>query len=346
MSRNISINTHLRVLGTKHKPKYRFSGSTINDWEKWREKLLPMVNASLGRMPEKVPLNPDIQTEWIEDGLIKQRIMLDVEDGLSAPVYVFRPVNSKAKLPCILACHGHGLFGKESVMGNRSTDELRADIELNNYDYGLQMAKAGYAVIAIDWRGFGSRSDSDQEYWNRGRDICNMHYIRYTLLGMTNLGLNIHDGKCALDYLCSLDFVDVDRIGVMGLSFGGTMAVWLTLFDDRIKAANVICYSDRFIDFAIRRCMFCGSQITPGLFDLCDLPDLQGLIAPRPLLVEIGKNDQCFKQESAMSCFQEVEKIYSAAGCRDQLELDYFDGGHLWSGKKTFSFFVKAMSFT
>ena len=86
---------------------------------------------------------------------------------------------------------------------------------------------------------------------------------------------------------------------------------------------------------------FCGSQITPGLYELCDVPDLHGLIAPRPLLVEIGAYDECFKIESAMSCFREVEKIYAAAGVRDRLELDLFEGGHRWGGNKSVEFFRK-----
>ena len=132
----------------------------------------------------------------------------------------------------------------------------------------------------------------------------------------------------ALDYLCGQAFADGDRVGVMGLSLGGTMATWMSLCDERIRAADVICYSDRFADFGMRDVNFCGSQVTPGLYELCDLPDLQGLIAPRPLLVEIGSFDECFKLDSAMSCFREVEKIYSASGAREVLELDLFEGGH------------------
>ena len=210
-----------------------------------------------------------------------------------------------------------------------------------------KMAKAGYAVIAIDWRGFGERDDHQKPNWNDnigGRDICNIHYIRANILGMTLLGMNIHDGSCALDYLCNQDFVDDDRIGVMGLSFGGTMATWISICDDRIKATDIICYSDRFADFGMRDTNFCGSQITPGLYELCDVPDLQGLIAPRPLLVEIGVYDDCFLVESAMSCFREVEKIYIAADSSDKLELDLFEGGHQWSGRKTLRFFGKHLA--
>jgi len=204
------------------------------------------------------------------------------------------------------------------------------------------MAKAGYAVIAIDWRGFGERNDRVKPNWNDmigQRDICNVHYLRATILGMTVLGMDVHDGTCALDYLCEQDFVDPGRIGVMGLSFGGTMTTWMSIVDERIKAADIICYSDRFADFGMRDVNFCGSQITPGLYALCDVPDLHGLIAPRPLLVEIGVHDNCFRIESAMSCFHEVERIYSAAGVRERLELDLFGGGHGWGGNRSVAFF-------
>jgi len=342
--RNLSVNEYFMHLTAKHVPKYRFRGTTKDDWAAWRDELLPAVKATLGRMPEKVPLNPQITAEWVEDGLIKQRVLFDVEEGLSAAAYVFRPKDARGRLPGILACHGHGQFGKDSVMGNRSDEPRYEQVTYYKYDYGLQMAKAGYAVIAIDWRGFGERDDRRKPNVTRvraDRDLCNVHYLKATLLGMTVLGMDVHDGSCAIDYLTQQDFVDPERIGVMGLSFGGTMATWMSICDERIKATDIICYSDRFADFGMRFANFCGSQITPGLFALCDVPDLHGLIAPRPLLVEIGSYDECFLIDSAMSCYHEVEKIYAAAGVPDKLELDLFDGGHRWSGRKTFDFFSK-----
>jgi hypothetical protein len=84
--------------------------------------------------------------------------------------------------------------------------------------------------------------------------------------------------------------------------------------------------------------------MTPGLFDLCDVPDLHGLIAPRPLLVEIGSYDKCFLVDSAMSCYREVEKLYAAAGVRDRLELDLFEGGHRWGANKSGKFFHRYLS--
>ena len=229
-------------------------------------------------------------------------------------------------------------------MGNRGSADRAAKIANNNYDYGLAMAKAGYAVIAIDWRGFGERDDRRKPNWSDNfsdYDPCSAAYIRATTLGATSLGLNVFDGRRALDLLCQQSFVDAERIGVMGLSFGGTMTVWMTLADERIKAADVICYSDRFADFHMRDNNSCGCQVTPGLYDLCDVCDLQGLIAPRPLLVEIGSYDDCFMADSAVACYRDVEKIYAAAGVSDRLELDLFEGGHAWGGRKSRAFFAK-----
>jgi len=346
MSRNLSINAYFRDLAARHAPRHRFSGATRQDWQSWRQQLLPVLKQSLGRMPRKVPINPEVVAEWREEGLIKQRVLFDVEEGLSAAALVFRPEKAKGRLPGILACHGHGPHGKDSVMGVRAAADQVAAIAKHNYDYGLQMAKAGYAVIAIDWRGFGERDDRRKPHYNdniQGRDICNVHYIRASILGMTVLGMDVHDGTCALDYLCAQDFVDPWRIGAMGLSFGGTMTTWMSICDERIQAADIICYSDRFADFGMRDINFCGSQITPGLYELCDVPDLHGLIAPRPLLVEIGVHDSCFLVDSSLNCYREVEKIYAAAGASDRLELDLFEGGHQWSGRKTIEFFRRSL---
>ena len=74
------------------------------------------------------------------------------------------------------------------------------------------------------------------------------------------------------------------------------------------------------------------------------MPDLHGLIAPRALLVEIATYDDCFSVDSAMSCFNEVEEIYDAAGVRDKSELDLFEGGHRWSGRKTSAFSEKVFT--
>jgi len=175
----------------------------------------------------------------------------------------------------------------------------------------------------------------------QGRDKCNVQFIRGSLMGINMLALNLHDSACALDYLTSLNCVDPERIGAMGCSFGGTMTTWISLIDERIKAADIICYSNRFKGFAVADANFCGSQYIPGLFEMCDVPDLHGLIAPRPLLAEIGAHDKCFNVEEALDCAKEVEKIYKAAGAPQNYEIDLFPGDHSFAGNKAFPFFDK-----
>jgi hypothetical protein len=63
------------------------------------------------------------------------------------------------KLPAILCWHGHGPFGKEALMGNDSSPELRDHVQRLNYNYGHQMAKAGFITFAIDWMGMGERRE-------------------------------------------------------------------------------------------------------------------------------------------------------------------------------------------
>ena len=55
MRRNLSVNAYFRHMAAKHKPRYRFAGSSREDWKAWRDGLYEAVVASLGKMPEKVP---------------------------------------------------------------------------------------------------------------------------------------------------------------------------------------------------------------------------------------------------------------------------------------------------
>jgi len=215
---------------------------------------------------------------------------------------------------------------------------------MHQYDYGRVMAQAGFVTYSIDWIGFGERNDNNKPNHTslgKGRDWCNLYYLHATMFGMTSLSINISHGKAATDFITTLPQVDPDRLGVMGLSGGGTMSLWMTLCDRRIKATEIICYSDLWAAFGIRDINYCGMQVAPGLYKWVDLPDLQGLIAPAPLLVDIGANDTCFKVDTALKCHQRLRAIYQAAGAGKHLELDFHPGEHGWGGNKSEAFFTK-----
>lgn len=338
--RNLSMIEYLNRQAHKLQPRLRFAGSSEADFTDWHGRLLAEVKSLLGPMPAPAPLNPETVWEARQDGLIKRRIMLDTEEDMSVAIWLFIPPAAfDEPLPAIICNHGHGSYGKDSVMGIRSRNDPQRDLEIDvhNYDCGLKMAQHGFVTLAWDLRVFGERSDGGDPYPNR--DKCNVHFMRANLMGTSLLALNVFDHSRMVDYLTGLDFVDPDKIGAMGLSQGGVMTTWGSLMDERIKAADIIGYSARFANFAVTRATLCGSQYVPGLFALCDVPDLHGLIAPRPLLAEIGLHDKCFLAQESLSCAEEVKKIYAAAGVPHNYQLDVFPGDHQFAGNQAFTFF-------
>ena len=342
--RNLSPQAMFEKLALEHEPLHRFGGGGEEEFETWKKAALPEVKATLGDFPSKVPLKPKMLAEWHHDGLTKQRWLIDVQKHLSAVFLVNIPddIEEGEKRPTLLCCHGHGTFGKEPVMGNDSSEELRKEIEQHNYSYGRKMAEEGYVTYSIDWIGFGERNEEvkpNHRAQPGGRDWCNLYYLHATMLGMTSLSINIAHGMAATDFAVSLPQVDGSRLGVMGLSGGGTMTLWMALCDDRFKAAEIMCYSDLWAHFGFRDINYCGMQVAPGLFKMVDLPDLQGLLAPKPLLIDIGAYDTCFKVDTAMACYRRVEKIYRAAVVEDKLVLDLHPGEHVWGGICSKEFF-------
>ncbi len=341
--RNLSPQKMFERMALEHKPLNAFDPGQ-ETFAAWKARTLPKVLATTGDWPGKVDPTPELVVEWVEDDVAKQRWLLDVGPHASATLLINRPTGAAAgpKLPALLCWHGHGRFGKDSVMGNKSSSDRKAEIEGCNYDYGHQMAKAGFLTYAIDWMGVGERNDNNKPHFfnhNGGRDWCNLYYLHATMLGMTSLSINLAHGHAATDFVTSLPDVDAGRVGVMGLSGGGTMTLWTALTDPRMKAAEIICYSDLWALFGIRDLNYCGAQVAPGLFKLVDLPDLQGLLAPTPLLVDIGIHDSCFVVDNATACFERVKTIYQAAGVGERLELDLFPGEHGWGGRKSTDFF-------
>jgi dienelactone hydrolase len=331
-------------MARNHAPAARFAATTAGTAAQWREHTLPQVLATLGQMPERVPLDPQLLAEWTEDDLVRQKWLIDVGPHISATLYVNYPAAAAGgnPLPAIQCWHGHGEFGKTNVMGTGPRPEVREVIARANYNFGFQMAQRGYVTYAIDWMGRGDRDDNRKPNHRPiagNRDWCNLYYLHATMLGMTSIGINVTHGMAATDFMCDHPMVDPERIGVMGISGGGTMALWTALCDERIKATEIICYSDLWAHFGFRDLNYCGMQVAPGLYRLVDVPDLQGLLAPRPLLVDIGAEDDCFLVDTAMECYRQVAHIYEMSGHPERLDLDLHPGGHAWGGNKSAAFF-------
>ena len=334
--RNFSVIEYFdrRVQGWQ--PQLSFREYSYEDWKQWREAALAKYLELLGEFPEPVDLAPEVIYAVEEDGLIRERVIFDSEEFMSVPCVVQRPVDMPADRSgkAILCSHGHGPFGKEPVSGNATTPELRANIAYHHYNYGEEMARRGFLTISPDLRVFGERADGGNPY--PGRDACNIMFIRGVMLGIYTLTLNIWDMKRCIDYLQTRPEVDPERIGMMGLSQGGTMTTFTSALEPRIKAADIIAYVNPWERF---RGNICGSQIVPQIFKYFDTHDIAGMIAPRPLLVEMGVHDTCFPIEAMLTGFEGIRRIYRAAGVEDRLWSDVHPGEHAFAANKAYEFF-------
>lgn len=337
--RNFSMIEYFDRRARDWRPWLSFQGSTKGEWRQWHETALAKYVELLGEFPQPVDLAPEVIYAVKEDGLIRERVIFDSEEFMSVPCVVLRPADMPADRSgrAIICCHGHGPFGKEPVAGNATTPELRANIAFHHYNYGEEMARRGFLTLCPDLRVFGERSDGGDPY--PGRDKCNVHFIRGMIMGIYTLTLNVWDMKCCVDYLQTRPEIDPERIGMMGLSQGGTMTTFTTAVEPRIKAADIIGYVNPWERFGVNEANFCGSQIVPDIFRYFDTHDIAGLVAPRPLLIEMGVHDTCFLIEDQLKGFAGVRRIYEAAGVEDRLWSDIHPGEHAFAANRAYEFF-------
>jgi hypothetical protein len=322
-------------------PSLTFSGHSYSEWKDWKGKFKSKLLELLGDFPSPVPINAERIWRVEEDGLIKEKVLIDAEKFATIPLIVMcsKGLDMSKKQKALLCIHGHGPYGKDSVAGIRCTEDRIQKINEANYDFGLQFAKKGYVTFSPDLRGFGERKDDGDPY--PGRDNCNVHFIRGLLMGIPLITLNLWDLQVVLSFMEDQPFIDRERIGCIGLSLGGTLTMHLTAIDQRIKAADIICAVTTYEEYAIKMGNFCGAQFIPNIYKYGDLKDIAGLISPRPSLIENGIHDEGFPIESSLEAIADIEKIYKAASSKEHFYKDIFDGAHQFSGRKAFEFFDK-----
>jgi dienelactone hydrolase len=296
------------------------------DWPSWQPALRAKLT-ELAAEPGRVPLQPIVQPLPFDEPGIQRYVVLFRSEPNSA-VIAHLLVPERPNGAGLLCLHGHGYKYGETLGlygGDRAQQRL---MEQANYAYTLEAARRGYVALTPELRGFGDRADPPRP----PKDMCDANFFRATHFGQTLVGLNLCDLRAALDVLQSRPEVDPDRLGCLGLSTGGRMTMYLSALDDRIKVAVP---SGCLNTFAERLSIgsSCGTQFLPGLLNICDTPEIFGLIAPRPLLIEHGADDGTSPELYAMHAYERLRTIYRAAGAGERLALDIFPGGHRWNGQ-------------
>jgi dienelactone hydrolase len=292
----------------------------------WRQRCRARLDGLLGSLPTRVPLELETLEVTRCDGYRREKIVFDTEDTMSVPAFLLIPEGRAEPGAAVLAIHGHGP-GKAVVCGLETT-------ESPNGDYAVQLVRRGYVVLAPDLRCFGERAD-----WNPpDHYACDTNLVHAVMAGWSPMTQNLWDLACCLDVLSGHPLVDAGRIGVAGLSYGGTMTLLLAAWDDRVAAAVVSGYFSSWAESHKMPWNMCGSQVLPGMLGQLEHVDLGALVAPRPLLVETGSEDPLFPQAAAEAAVAQLRAVYDHLGGGDRLVHDVFEGGHQWHGTLALSF--------
>ncbi len=306
-----------------YKPRLSFGGDTLEDWLNWRNQLLLELREQLGPFPyEAFPLNPQIVSTENHDKCTVHKVIYHSRVDIAIPAYLAIPKGITAKTPAVLCIHGHVPGGKESVISGDG--EFGAP-------YGRDLAEQGVITLSPDNAGMGERAHPSGG--------CDFLWRRLNYLGYDLTGYRVYDLIRGVDYLQSLPEVDEARIGIAGLSGGCWLGIVHAALDERVQAAVLSGYFTTFAQTSWFGHCICHHP--KGVGELCEMPDIAGLIAPRPIFVEWGTADVSRPVHPA---FEMAQRIYRAANAYDQITLQEFDAGHLFSGEQSLPWLVQTLS--
>ena len=307
-------------------------------WEGKRASILRRAKMMLGQAPiiSGDPVTPEILNEVQREGYKELKVRFPSGTGDIITGYLLVPAQTSAASPrpAIMALHPTGP-GATQTVGLTPAE---------NRSYGKELAERGYVVLAIDTITAGERVYPGYEQY-----YTNEFYREFP--NWSAMAKMIHDHQKGLDYLCSLDFVDPQRVGCIGHSLGGYNSFFLQAFDARIKAAVSSCgfttmgasnspyqlaRSDWFIHFNPQ----CRDYIEAAMIP-CDMHEFMALCAPRPLFNYSGKKDAIYYPNTARkdrgfeewwqtvdAALGQVSSIYNILGMSDRFVRVETDGGH------------------
>ena len=150
-------------------------------------------------------------------------VTFTIEDGIQLNAFMIRPPDFDPARRYPVICYGYGNAGSQVVVNRWGTQRGPAQDLWHRY-----LAQQGYLVFAMD----------NRTTTGRGKAAKNLTYGEYGKYAVL-------DYVQGVDYLKSLPFIDVDRIGFWGWSGGGYLAAALMtkaapLFKVAVSVAPVI----------------------------------------------------------------------------------------------------------
>lgn len=294
------------------------------DWEQRRSDILAGMQAIMGRLPSDAELGPLTVVERGRDELPGcSRLLLSyaVGNGQFATAHLYLPaegvaaelVGSDGRRPAVLALHPTSPLGKDVVAGAGP---------LANRAYGIELAQRGYVVLAPDYPSYGELA---------GYDFQLDPYLSGTLAGIVN-------HRRGVDLLAARPEVDANRIGAIGHSLGGHNAIFIGVFDSRIKGVVSSCGWDPFHAYRdghlkgwaqdlympwVREVAGCNPDCMPF-----DFPEAVAALAPRGFFSASPLGDHNFSAAAIAAAAPSIRLVYQRTGGDGQFVLRQPDCGH------------------
>ena len=300
----------MRTVANKRREEYftpnlASTDEYIASIEKYRQDFIKMLGFPLTEYSDELD-TPEGQIEFVaEDELSKiYRVHIKALDGITTYGILFLP-HTPPPYSLVIAQHG----------GDGTPEICSGFFNSANYnDMTRRVLKRGNAVFApqlLLWNEeFGPKFDRikiDSELKQLGGSITAMEIFKIIR---------------SIDFLIKNISIDTKRIGMIGLSYGGFYTLFTTAIDTRIKVALSSCFfNDRFkYDWLDWVWFNSGNQFLD--VEVCKL------ICPRPIYIEIGKNDELFDYKYAIDNFTNVIETYKALNVEENVELNIFEGVH------------------
>lgn len=164
-------------------------------------------------------------------------------------------------------------------------------------------------------------------------------------LGLSLFSFITRQHEQILNWLGSLPFVDPQRIGFYGISYGGKTAMRVpALLEGYCLSICSADYNEWIWKCASSRHPY--SYLFTGEYEMFEFnlgntfnhAEMSWLIFPRPFMVERGHHDGVAPDEWVGYEFAKSYRLYSLMGVPERCEIEVFDGPHTIHGEGTFRF--------
>ncbi len=277
------------------------AGELERELSQAREHFLALLGLDLDAPRQPPAVTPAGVLEFPEYRI--EKLILESAPGVPVTCNLYVPRSGPTRKPALLCPHGHS--GRDRP------------VYQNAYQ---RFAKAGFVVLAKD--GWGKQERRATGHGEAGGQLA--------LTGTELMALELFDNIRCLDYLVTRPDVDGERLGMVGLSGGGSQTLYTAAIEPRLKAASPTCAVTTFrADLADTT--MCVCEMAHDILTIGDHGLFLAMAYPRPLLVVNGTRDPIFPIAGARSAVAQAKRLYEVGGRADGVAFAEFDIPHDWN---------------